>query len=163
MAVSPAFFRRALTALAVVGALVALPAFSAAANDGTPVPPETVLGPSAAATGDTVALFFDSNYVDTSTTGGGEAYNLQQTLLGQGYTVDSFTGVTTLDWTTALSGAQVVAVPELEGSGGDLPPDLEAGALPALHALVDSGGRPLPLSPPHLPFPPGRVAPPRAP
>jgi hypothetical protein len=141
MAVSPTFFRRALTALAVVGGLVALPALSAVANDGTPVPPSSVLGPSTAATGDTVALFFDSNYVDTATDGGGEAYNVQQTLLGQGYTVDTFTGVTTADWTTALSGAQVVAVPELEVSGGDLPADLEAGALAALQAFVTSGGR----------------------
>jgi hypothetical protein len=60
MAVSPTFLRRAQTSLAVVGALVALPALSATANDGTPVPPESVLGgPSAAAAGDTVALFFD--------------------------------------------------------------------------------------------------------
>ena len=88
-----------------------------------------------------MALFFDSNYVDTATNGDGEAYNLQQTLLDQGYVVNTFTGVTTLDWTTALSGAQVVAVPELEVSGGDLPADLEAGALAALQAFVNSGGR----------------------
>ena len=146
MAVSSAFFRRALTSLAVVGALATLPALAAFANDGTPRPPGQVLGPNATALGDaTIALFFDPTYVDTSTSGSGEAYNLQQTLLSQGHVVNTFTGTSTAAWTAALAGAQAVAVPELDNDE-ELGADLEPGALAALQAFVNDGGKLLDFS-----------------
>jgi len=111
-------------------------------NTGVPVPPETVLsasGVSAQSTG-TVALFFDGTYVDTNTDGTGEAYNLQQTLTTLGYTVNTFTGTTTAEWSAALTGVQAVLVPELEVDS-TLGDDLDAGALDALRAFIAGGGR----------------------
>src|SRR5262249_54156515 len=67
-----------LLAVATVGALVLLPATAhAAGNNGgaTPVAPASVFGAGAAATPSDVhvALFFDPTYVDTTTSGDGEA------------------------------------------------------------------------------------------
>ncbi len=128
-------------AMAAIGAFIAipLPAFASGDNGGAPsVAPS---GAGAAAASDVhVALFFDPAYVDTSTGGGGEAYNLQQTLLDQGFIVTDFVGTTTAEWAAALADADVVAVPELEVSDS-LGADLEPGALTALQAFLSGGGR----------------------
>jgi hypothetical protein len=131
--------------MATIGALALAPIAAQASGDNggaTPVAPATVFGATASTVpGDVhVALFFDPAYVDTTTGGDGEAYNLQQTLLTQGFDVHTFTGTTTAEWTAALTDADVVAVPELEVNDG-LADDMEPGALAALQAFVDAGGR----------------------
>ena len=105
-------FRRvaSLTALVAIGAMVAFPMTAGAADDNggaSAVAPESIFGaaPAAVPSDINIALFFDPTYVDTSTGGSGEAYNLQQTLLDQGFNVTTFTGVTTAEWTAALAGA----------------------------------------------------------
>jgi subtilisin-like proprotein convertase family protein len=83
----------------------------------------------------TVALFFDPAYVDVTATCDGEAYNVEQYLLAQGYTVNTFTGTTQADWEMGLSGSDLVVVPELEGG---LPP-LTMGATAHLQNYLASG------------------------
>jgi hypothetical protein len=141
MTASSRLFRRSIAALAVTGVLVGLPAIAGAAdNNGTPVPPATVLGPSTTAASDShIAVFFDPAYVDTSTGGAGEAYNVQQALISGGYTVTTFTGTSTAAWTAALTGVQAVAVPELEVDQ-TLGADLDPGALTALQSFLSGGG-----------------------
>lgn len=109
-------------------------------NTGTPVAPASVLGDVTAQATGVVALFFDPAYVDTDTGGGGEAYNMQQTLLTQGFTVNTFIGTSTAAWTAALAGADVVVVPELANDDG-LGSDLEPGALAALRSFIAGGKR----------------------
>jgi hypothetical protein len=106
-------------------------------NDGTPVAPESVTASgdvSAAGTGN-VALFFDPTYVDTGTGGGGEAENVRVTLTDLGFTVNTFTGITTAEWEAALAGVKTVVVPELE-EDEDLADDMEPGALAALQGYI---------------------------
>jgi hypothetical protein len=118
-------------------------------NDGTPVAPESVTASetvTAAGTGN-IALFFDSNYVDTDSGGSGEAENLRQTLTTQGFSVNTFTGTTTAEWQAALAGVKTMVLPELEKSApaatavGDLEDDLEPGALAALQGYIAGGGK----------------------
>jgi hypothetical protein len=137
--------RRGLVSLGVVGALVLAPTAALATGDNggqSAIPPSAVFGPTGTAVpGDIhVALFFDPNFVDTATDGDGEAFNLQQTLISQGFDVATFTGTTTAEWTAALTGADVVAIPELEEDDG-LGTALEPGALAALQAFLNAGGR----------------------
>jgi hypothetical protein len=111
-------------------------------NDGVPAAPETITASgtvSAAGTGN-VALFFDSDYVDTDPGGGGEAENLRETLTAQGFTVTTFTGITTAEWEAALAGVKTVVLPELEENTG-LAGDMEPGALAALQAYIAAGGK----------------------
>jgi hypothetical protein len=135
----------ALAAIVAISAVAAFPSTAGASGDNggaSAVAPESVLGATVAAVPSDVkiALFFDPAYVGTESGGGGEAYNLQQTLIDQGFDVSTFTGVTTAEWTAALTGAAVVAVPELENSSA-LGSDLEPGALAALQAYLAAGGR----------------------
>jgi hypothetical protein len=86
-----------------------------------------------------VALFNNVTYVDWSPGAtGSEASNLYDTLLSQGHTVTTFTGITAADWTTATAGQDVLAIPELEN--GDLNAALDAAARTAIASYVQSGG-----------------------
>lgn len=93
----------------------------------------------AAGTGN-VALFFDSDYVDTGAGGSGEAENLRELLTAQGFTVNTFTGTTTAEWQAALAGVKTVVVPELE-EDQNLASDMEPGALAALQGYIAGGGK----------------------
>jgi hypothetical protein len=111
-------------------------------NDGIPAPPQVATAAadvSAAGTGN-ISLFFDSAYVDTSPGGSGEAENLRVTLTDLGFTVNTFTGVTTAEWEAALAGVKTVVVPELEEST-ELAQDMDPGALAALQAYIAGGGK----------------------
>jgi hypothetical protein len=134
-----------VVAVATIAAVTLLPAAAHASGDNggqAAVAPSAVFGPvGAAVPGDIhIALFFDPAFVDTTTSGDGEAYNLQQTLISQGFDVATFTGTTTAEWTTALTGADVLAIPELEVDD-ELGTALEPGALAAVQAFVNGGGR----------------------
>lgn len=86
-----------------------------------------------------VALFADTNYVDyIPSDPDAEASNLEASLTAQGHTVNTFTGVTAADWSTALSGVDVLAVPEQENDA--IYPALEAGAVTAVEDFVNNGG-----------------------
>jgi subtilisin-like proprotein convertase family protein/formylglycine-generating enzyme required for sulfatase activity len=95
--------------------------------------------PSSAA-GLTVAVFDDPAYVDTA--GGpaneNESDNVQATLASLGYSVTTFSGTSGAAWTTALAGADVVLIPELENSA--LASALDAAAIAALEDFVEGGG-----------------------
>jgi hypothetical protein len=126
----------ALAAGALTGAAVAQE------NDGTPAAPETVTASGAVTTAGTgnVALFFDDAYVNTELGGTGSAENLRETLTTQGFTVNTFTGITTAEWTAALAGVKTVAVPQLFNDQ-DLAADMEPGALAALQGYIAGGGK----------------------
>jgi hypothetical protein len=132
----------AIVAASVLALASIAPAGAAGNNSGAPVPPASVFGVSAASAPSDVriALFYDPVYVDTAENGSGEAYNLRETLIDQGFAVTTFTGVTTAAWTAALANADVVAIPELENSSA-LGNDLEPGALAALRSFLSGGGR----------------------
>jgi hypothetical protein len=85
-----------------------------------------------------VALFFNASYVDTATDGSGEAYNVQQALLGQGHTVTTFTGVTANELAAALAGKDALVIPELQN--GNLSPDLSNEAAFTIALFVNTGG-----------------------
>ena len=116
-----------LCAVLLVGAALAAVRIADVSSAGAAVPGEV-----------NVAVFFDPAYTDTSTSGGGEAYNVKTTFEDAGFVVTTFVGVTTSDWTTALAGQQVVAVPELSN---DLEAALEPGAITAIQDFTDAGGR----------------------
>lgn len=86
-----------------------------------------------------VALFADTAFVDYNPgNSGSEASNLQATLVSQGDTVNTFTGTTASDWSTALTGVNVLVIPEQEN--GALYPALAAGAVTAIQNFVTNGG-----------------------
>jgi hypothetical protein len=86
-----------------------------------------------------VALFNNTSYVDWSPGAvGSEASNLFDTLVLQGHTVSTFTGITAADWTAATAGQDVLAIPELEV--GDLNAALDAAARTAIASYVQGGG-----------------------
>jgi hypothetical protein len=85
-----------------------------------------------------IALFFNTTYVDTTPDSTGEAYNLQQTLLSQGHTVTTFTGITAAAINAAVAGKTALVIPELQN--GNLSPDLDADAGLAIHIFVANGG-----------------------
>jgi hypothetical protein len=86
-----------------------------------------------------VALFNNGTYVDwIPGATGSEASNLYDTLLSQGHTVFTFTGITAADFTTATAGRDVLAIPELER--GDLNAALDAAARTAIATYVQGGG-----------------------
>jgi hypothetical protein len=134
--------------VASLSLLVTGGAAGAQENDGIPAPPQVATAAadvSAAGTGN-ISLFFDSDYVDTSTGGGGEAENLRVTLTDLGFTVNTFTGTTTADWQAAVTGVKTLVLPELEGGNADvsatqLENDMEPGALAALQSFIAGGGK----------------------
>jgi len=85
-----------------------------------------------------MALFFNSAYVDTTPDSTGEAYTLQQTLISQGNTVTTFTGITAADINAAVAGKSFLIIPELQN--GNLSPDLDANARFAIQFFVQGGG-----------------------
>jgi hypothetical protein len=116
----------------------------AAAAAATAVAASFVLvSPSGATSNDTlkVALFYDSDYVDTAEDGGGEAFNVLSTLNDIGADVTKIEGITAADFTTGLAGMpDALVIPELEedgGLGGDMAPDARA----VVKNWVDAGGR----------------------
>ncbi|GJM45048.1 MAG: hypothetical protein DHS20C21_18900 [Gemmatimonadota bacterium] len=80
-----------------------------------------------------VALFFDDVFVDLAT----EGANMRAALEVLGHNVTPFTGISTAEWTAALTGADYLVLPELEG---DLDGSLETGAKDAMLAFVTNGG-----------------------
>lgn len=86
-----------------------------------------------------VALYADTTYVDYSPPStSSEAYNMQVALTSMGHTVTPFTGTTGAAWTTALSGAQILVVPEQEN--GQIAGNLDAAAVTAIQNFVSTGG-----------------------
>lgn len=86
-----------------------------------------------------VALFNNTTYVDyIPGNPDSEASNLQATLQSQGSRIMTFSGITAADFTAAVAGKNILAIPELETS--DLNPDLDAAARTAIFNFVDGGG-----------------------
>lgn len=86
-----------------------------------------------------VALFADTTYVDyIPDDSDAEASNMEDGLKDMGLSVTPFTGVTADEITAAVTGKDVVVIPELEK--GDVTPDLDTEAQTALSAYVAAGG-----------------------
>ena len=81
-----------------------------------------------------IAFFNDATYVSVS----GEAAKLRAELVGLGHTVSDFTGTTAAEWATALSGADLVVIPELPSAS--LSAALTPGARSEILSFVSSGG-----------------------
>ncbi|MEX0778069.1 MAG: Ig-like domain-containing protein [Phycisphaeraceae bacterium] len=86
----------------------------------------------------TVAVFDDALYVDSAGDYSSESDTVQATLASLGFTVSTFTGINAADFTSALSTADVLLVPELEKR--DLAADLSAQAKAVIASFVASGG-----------------------
>ena len=87
-----------------------------------------------------IAVFDDSSYVDT-TSGGvdAESDNVQATLsTSLGHNVSTFTGITAADWTTGVSGQDILVIPEQEVDA--IGPALDLAAITAIRSFVDGGG-----------------------
>jgi len=80
----------------------------------------------------TIALFYNSSYVDTTTGTSGEAYNMRQALLAKGYIVSTFTGLSEADFQSALSAADALLIPELEFG------NLAAALSPTVHSVISN-------------------------
>ena len=85
-----------------------------------------------------VAVFDNGSYVDTSGGTGAESDNLQASLTSLGHTVSTFTATGASGINTALSGKDVVSIPEQEK--GDLVGALDASAKAAYRNIVSGGG-----------------------
>ncbi len=86
-----------------------------------------------------VALFADTGYVDYDPgNSSSEASNMQAVLRATGNSVHPFTGVTGADWTTALSGQQVLVIPEQEH--GSIGGAMDSAAKTAVTNFVNAGG-----------------------
>src|SRR4051794_40476690 len=82
-----------------------------------------------------VVVFDDDTYVDTSSGGtGAESDNIQASLTSLGHTVTTFTGITDTDFSTALTGQDLLVIPEQEH--GSLGPNLSAGAISVIQNYV---------------------------
>jgi YVTN family beta-propeller protein len=86
-----------------------------------------------------VAVFDDPSYVDTENTTSSESDNVQAGLAAMGHTVVPFTGIDETAWSTALAGADVLVIPELENNSG-LGNDLSLAARNVISNFVNSGG-----------------------
>lgn len=86
----------------------------------------------------TVAVFDNGSFVDTSGGTFAESDNIQASLISQGHTVSTFTGITASAISAALAGRQIVVIPELEA--GDLNSALDAAGRAAFASFVSSGG-----------------------
>ncbi len=88
---------------------------------------------------DPIALFADTSYVKYAPGDPvAEASNLEAALRAMGHTVRPFTGTSAAEFTAALSGRNILVIPELEL--GDLSQDLEPGAASAITDFVTDGG-----------------------
>ena len=86
-----------------------------------------------------VAIFTDTNYVDyISGDSEAEASNLEAALRDMGHTVTPFTGIAGSDWSSALSGKNVLVIPELEM--GQLGVDISSEARSTVTDFVNNGG-----------------------
>jgi hypothetical protein len=86
-----------------------------------------------------VALFANTTYVDyIPTNSDAEASNMEDGLTDMGLSVTPFTGITADEIAAAVTGKDVVVIPELEK--GDVTPDLDAAAQAALSDYVFAGG-----------------------
>lgn len=85
----------------------------------------------------TVALFYDGQYVATNATASSEAYNMKHALLSMGFKVKTFTGITAAAFSNALAGADALIVPELKF--GELATNLTEEASGAICGFVESG------------------------
>ncbi len=120
--------KRSRLAAAVVGA--------ALVSMLTVVAQPTAAGPGAEPT---AALFYDPAYTDTTTDGGGEAFNVRTTLDDLGVTTTLIETIDVAAWEAALP-ADVLVIPELEedeGLGDDLSPEAKA----LIDGYVREGGR----------------------
>jgi hypothetical protein len=90
------------------------------------------------ARGETVAVFDNSSFVDTSGGLSSESDTVQASLIQLGYTVVTFTGITAADWTAAGQSADLILIPELEN--GDLNIALTSTARTAISTYVRNGG-----------------------
>lgn len=87
----------------------------------------------------TIQLFYDSAFVDINPEdNGSEASNVRAFLDNNGFTYGTFQGVTTSEWTTALTGAGLVIFPEFEFQ--DPFSSLDPGAQEAFTNYLNSGG-----------------------
>jgi hypothetical protein len=86
-----------------------------------------------------VAFFNNATYVDIANPGG-EATNLDASLIAAGHTVNAFTGITAADLTTALAGQDAIVIPEQEKPGAGLQADLLPDAKQVLRDFVSAGG-----------------------
>jgi len=87
-----------------------------------------------------VTVFDNDTYVDTSSAPfAAESDNIQASITALGHTVTTFTGITDVDFSTALTGQDVLEIPELEH--GDLAPALSPAAITVIHDFVANGGR----------------------
>jgi hypothetical protein len=85
----------------------------------------------------TVSLFYDGIYVQTNASSSEEAYNMKLSLESLGSTVSTFTGITSNDFATALSGVDTLIIPELEI--GNLGAALAADAIGVISNFVAAG------------------------
>lgn len=86
-----------------------------------------------------VAVFDDPAYVDTGGSTDSESDNVQAGLAAMGYAVVPFTGIDETAWSTALAGANVLVIPELEVNsslGDNLSPAVRA----VIADFVNQGG-----------------------
>lgn len=87
-----------------------------------------------------ITVFDDSAYVDTTNSSFAESDTLQASLTSFGYTFSTFTGDSAVAWNTALSGSDILLIPETEpnsAAGNNLE---AAGAGSALRSFVSGGG-----------------------
>ncbi|MDF7825877.1 hypothetical protein P4B35_17745 [Pontiellaceae bacterium B12227] len=84
-----------------------------------------------------VALFYDGSYVETSASTGAEAYNMKLSLEARGFSVNTFTGITSNDFATAVTDVNTLIVPELEL--GNLAAVLSADTIGVISNFVAEG------------------------
>ena len=85
-----------------------------------------------------LALFDNNFFVDSSDGPPSEADNMRLSLEDLGHTVTPFTGIMAADFQTALSGADVLVIPELENSA--LHSSLDVAARTEIFDFVNNGG-----------------------
>ncbi len=86
-----------------------------------------------------IAVFDDPAYVDTEGSTSSESDNVQAGLAALGFSVVPFTGTTAADFGTALAGADVLVIPELEANS-NLGNDLSPQARTVITNFVSQGG-----------------------
>ena len=86
----------------------------------------------------TVALFYDANYVEINESYGAEGYVISNALAGLGHTVNAFAGIGDADFSSALVGADVLVIPDLEV--GDLSVAMGPAAQAVIAGYVATGG-----------------------
>ena len=85
-----------------------------------------------------IALFYNSTFVGVGASSVDEATNLKLALELKGHTVNTFTGITDVAWSSALDSADMLHIPELEN--GDLAAALSPNAIAVISNYVSEGG-----------------------